>query len=55
MGNVGTIPITIVDRGRGDPMNIMSIIIDVYEHYNYTIALDNFIVLSEVHRNRFDL
>ncbi|KAG1655420.1 Sialin [Nymphon striatum] len=40
-GNVGnnvTVPIPMVDKGRGDPRNIMGMIMDIDENDNYTIA-----------------
>ena len=57
-GNVGnnvTIPIPMVDRGRGDPRNIMGIILDIDENNNYTIAVKSGILSGKYTRNQFDL
>lgn len=57
-GNVGnnvTIPIPMVDRGRGDPRNIMGIIMDIDENDNYTIAVKSGILSGKYTRNQFDL
>ena len=57
-GNVGnnvTIPIPMVDRGRGDPRNIMGIIIDIDKSDYYTIAVKSGILSGKYTRNQFDL
>ena len=57
-GNVGnnvTIPIPMVDRGHGDPRNIMGIIMDIDENDNYTIAVKSGILSGKYTRNQFDL
>ncbi|XP_068213461.1 uncharacterized protein [Palaemon carinicauda] len=55
-GNVGnnvTIPIQMVDRGRGDPKNIMGLIMDIDENDNYTIAVKSGILSGKYTRNQF--
>ncbi|XP_068223750.1 uncharacterized protein [Palaemon carinicauda] len=55
-GNVGnnvTIPIPMVDRGRGNPRNIMGIIMDIDENDNYTIAVKSGILSGKYTRNQF--
>ncbi|KAG1684037.1 KRAB-A domain-containing protein 2 [Nymphon striatum] len=57
-GNVGnnvTVPIPMVDRGRGDPRNIMGMIMDIDENDNYTIAVKCGILSGKYTRNQFDL
>ncbi|XP_076049296.1 KRAB-A domain-containing protein 2-like [Oratosquilla oratoria] len=57
-GNVGnnvTIPIPMVDRSRGDPRNIMGMIVDIDENDNYTIAVKSGILSGKYTRNQFDL
>ncbi|XP_068206217.1 KRAB-A domain-containing protein 2-like [Palaemon carinicauda] len=55
VGNNVTIPIPMVDRGRGDPRNIMGIIMDIDENDNYTIAVKSGILSGKYTRNQFDL
>ena len=55
VGNNVTIPIPLVDRGRGDPRNIMGIILDIDENDNYTIAVKSGILCGKYTRNQFDL
>ena len=57
-GEVGdnvAIPIPMVDRGRGDPRNILGVILDCDEHNMYTIAVKSGIISSKYARNQFDL
>ena len=55
IGNNVTIPIPLQDRGRGDPRNIMGIIMDIDENDNYTIAVKSGILKGKYTRNQFDL
>ena len=50
MGDNVAIPIPMVDRGRGDPRNILYVILVCNEQNMYTIA-----VKSKYARNQFDL
>lgn len=57
-GNPGdnvTVPIPLVDRGRGDPRNIMGIIIDRDSNDLYRIAVRGGILKGKYARNQFDL
>ena len=57
-GNPGdnvTIPIPLVDRGRGDPRNIMGIILDRDSNDLYRIAVRGGILNGKYSRNQFDL
>ena len=57
-GEVGdnvAIPIPMVDRGRGDPRNILGVILDRDELNMYTIAVKSGIISSKYSRNQFDL
>ena len=57
-GEVGdnvAIPIPMVDRGRGDPRNILGVILDFDEQNMYTIAVKSGIINSKYARNQFDL
>ena len=55
IGNNVTIPIQPQDRGRGDPRNIIGIIMDIDENDNYTIAVKSGILKGKYTRNQFDL
>jgi len=49
-GKVGenvAIPIPMVDRGRGDPRNILGVILDCDEHNIYTIAVKTGKIISK--------
>lgn len=50
-----TIPIPIVDRGRGDPRNIMGIIADRDENDMCRIAVRGGLLNGKYSRNQFDL
>ena len=52
--NVG-VPIPMVDRGRGDPRNILGFIVDRDEHDMYRIAVKAGILSAKYSRNQFDL
>jgi len=57
-GNTGdnvTVPIPLVDRGRGDPRNIMGIILDRDMNDMYRIAVRGGILKGKYSRNQFDL
>ena len=57
-GNPGDnviIPIPLVNRGRGDPRNIMGVILDRNENDMYRIAVRAGILKGSYSRNQFDL
>ena len=54
-GDNVAIPIPMVDRGRGDPRNILGIIVDRDEHDMYEISLKAGILTTRYSRNQFDL
>ena len=54
-GDNVAVPIPMVDRGRGDPKNILGIIVDRDEHYMYRIAVNGGILSRQYSRNQFDL
>ena len=57
-GNVGdtvTIPIPLVDRGRGDPRNILGVIVDRNENDMYKIVVKGGILNVRFARNQFDV
>ena len=47
--------ISMVDRGRGDPRNILGVIVDWDEHNMYRIAVKAEILSIKYFRNQFDL
>ncbi|KAK6173277.1 hypothetical protein SNE40_016757 [Patella caerulea] len=49
------VPIPLVDRGRGDPRNILGIIIDRDEKNMYAICVKAGILKGKFSRNQFDL
>ena len=49
------VPIPTVDRGRGDPRNILGVIIDRNENDLYTIAVKEGILKTKYTRNEFTL
>src|SRR5688572_30351836 len=57
-GNPGdnvTLPIPLVERGRGDPRNLMGVILDRDENDMYRIALRTGILEGRYTRNQFEL
>ena len=54
-GDNVTIPIPLVDRGKGDPRNIMGIILDRDERELYRIAVRSGILKGCFARNQFDI
>ena len=57
-GKVGdnvTVPVPLVDRGRGDSRNILGVIIDRDENDLYRIAVKGGILNGKYSRNQFDL
>ena len=57
-GQVGdnvAVPIPIVDRGRGDPRNLLGVIVDLDENNMYTINVKGGILKGKFSRNQFDL
>ena len=57
-GEVGdnvAVPIPMVDRGRGDPRNILGVVLDRDEHNMYQIAVKAGILNTKYSRNQFDL
>ena len=55
VGDSVTIPIPLVDRGRGDPRNILGVIIDRDENDIYTVAVKGGILNSKYCRNQFEV
>ena len=55
IGDNVAVPIPMVDRGRGDPRNILGVIIDRNENDLYTIAVKVGILRSKYTRNEFSL
>jgi hypothetical protein len=55
IGDNVAIPIPMVDRGRGDPRNILGVILDCDEQNMYTIAVKSGVIGSKYARNQFDL
>jgi hypothetical protein len=55
IGDNVAVPIPMVDRGRGDPRNIIGVIVDRDEHDMYRIAVKAGILSTKYSRNQFDL
>ena len=55
IGDYVAVPIPLVDRGRGDPRNIIGIIVNRDEHDMYRIAVKAGIFSTNYSRNQFDL
>ena len=56
-GNIGdnvALPVPMVDRGRGDPRNILGVIIDMNENDLYTIATPHGILSNKYTHTRAD-
>ena len=49
------VPIPSVDRGRGDPRNILGVILNCDENEQYTIGCPSGILRGKFSRNQFDL
>jgi hypothetical protein len=57
-GDIGynvAIPIPLVDRGRGDPRNILGLILDRHENDLYRIAVRAGVLSGKYSLNQFDL
>ena len=54
-GDNVAIPIPLVDRGRGDPRNILAVILDRSDNNNYTLATKHRILKEEYSRNECEL
>ncbi|GFS19496.1 KRAB-A domain-containing protein 2 [Elysia marginata] len=54
-GDNVAIPIPLVDRGRGDPRNILAVILDRSENDNYTLATKHGILKGAYSRSEFEL
>ena len=54
-GDNVAIPIPLVDRGRGDPRNILGVILDRSDNKNYTLATKHGILKGAYSRNEFEL
>ena len=54
-GDNVAVPIPMVDRGRGDPRNILGVILDRDENDMYRIAVKAGILTTKFSRNQFDL
>ena len=55
IGDNVTVPVPLVDRGRGDARNIMGIILDRDDNDLYRIAVKGSILNGKYGRNQFDL
>ena len=55
VGNNVAVPIPIVYRGRGDPRNLLGVIVDLDENNMYTINVKAGILKGKFSRNQFDL
>ena len=55
IGDNVTIPIPLVDRGRGDPRNLMGVVLEHNENDLYRIAVRNGILAGWYSRNQFHL
>ena len=55
IGDNVIIPIPLVDRGCGDPRNILGIILDRDKNDLYTISVESGILTSKYSRNQFDI
>ena len=53
-GDNVSVPIPMVDRGRGDPRNILGVIADLDEQNMYRIAVKAGILSTKYSRNQFD-
>lgn len=54
-GDNVAIPVPLVDRGRGDPRNILGVILDRSENDNYTLVTKYGILRGAYTRNEFEL
>ena len=55
VGDNVSIPIPMVDKGRGDPRNILGVVVDRDENDLYKIAAKAEILSTRYSRNQFDL
>jgi len=55
VGDSVAVPIPLVNRGRGDPRNILGIVLDRNENDLYTICVKGGILRGEYSRNQFDV
>jgi len=49
------VPIPLVDRGRGDPRNILGVVLERDQNYMYTIGVKAGVLKAKLSRNQFDL
>ena len=54
-GDNVTLPIPLVDRGRGDPRNIIGVVLDRDENDMYRIAVRHGVLKGKYSRNQFNL
>ena len=54
-GDNVAIPIPLVDRGHGDPRNILAVILDRSDNNNYTLVTKHGILKGAYSRNEFEL
>ena len=54
-GDNVAVPIPSVDRGRGDPRNLLGVIVDVDDSEQYTIACPFGVLKGKYYRNQFDV
>ena len=55
VGDNVAVPIPLVDKGRGDPRNILGVVLDRDEHDMYKIAVKAGVLSTRYSRNQFDL
>jgi hypothetical protein len=55
VGDNVAVPVPLVDRGRGDPRNILGVVVNRDEHDLYSIAVKAGILSTKYTRNQFDL
>jgi hypothetical protein len=55
IGDNVAIPIPLVDRGRGDPQNILPVILDRSDNNNHTLAIKHGILKVAYKRKEFEL
>ena len=55
IGDNAAVPIPTVDKGRGDPRNILGVIVGVTDKDQYRIAVKYGVLKGHYSRNQFDL
>jgi hypothetical protein len=54
VGDNVAVPVPLVDRGRGDPRNILGVVVNCDEHDLFSIAVKAGILSTKYTRNQFD-